>query len=941
MGDFLLSGLTDAQKKRAYKEIMPVPINVYEHATRGILGDFLSLSSLDLGRGMLNHQKYCLFESLNSFESTTQTEKVEPSDIDNIILTTSLKAFSLSKIEANKGDILYSIPSFSYGFPLLLSYHLILQHVVGGLAPEVGVRFTENSGILILTDNIELLSHIWRTSIDNTFLRDYIKIYTVEAEKFKPFTFNDNKGKKKKDGINKDDGTLPWLALFRAYRHSLPEGLEMNPDVIVIDLLPFRHRSRAMKLVKWAKKHAKHVIVIAPTGDEISLNIAAEVENCVPVDMYTIEKFNNLFNLDLNLIPNPVTAVWSLQSSVPYLKEWRREITIQQIKGLRSLHQSFSKALDILGKSYTGSGEQVLSFKKVQNILLKMLSIPIPIDWYERTRWSQGKPTIKEILLTVSKIQGDSYEEKLIYDTLMPHLLKDVIEIYDILMGMGDSPRGKIVKELINTHINSKDNISIIVSDKIVAEELKVWLRATLNFSLKDLMKVNVLTQENWAKKQLKEIYLDGSNEPDLVILVNPWNKKYMSSSYFSKKTEIHIIEGFKELPLIKYQINKMTSDLYPQRLDTTFRNLFGANIEVFGQEDTVPAVKINLNEHVINFVDNNSAISDIANKTEIDDLFKDNVLIKILTEENDFDEFEEEWGLNTNVIDESYLGHLLVDNSSVTYFTCVRLSVSSGLNEDKNNEKYAFIPNDCTVKVKKFNESDVKTINPLEMKPGDIWVRVKKQQRKELFNTILSMSSNALIMKWIEANANEWKDMLNLLWRKYHHDSRYKSESYEKILNAINNNGGKIVSPITISNWINGDVSLVRDYANVRAVARILEEKQYEDRVRSIYKAMKELWGIHIKLGKSLGKIVAEQAAGLVEGYELDESRWIDLGKGMRISMKDILDVIEFSEIKYLDTNQDYLVHPSIVEKIISDETHNLFIERGLVRYGETTEYQ
>lgn len=192
-----MSGLTDAQKKKAYKEIMPVPINVHEE-TGGSLGEFLSLSSMDFGRGMLNHQKYCLYESLDSFESIVKTEKVEPSDIDNIILTTSLKAFSLSKKEENKGDILYSIPSFSYGFPLLLSYHLILQHVVGSLSSEIGVRFNKNSGILILTDNIELLSHIWRTSIDNTFLRDYIKIYTVEAEKFKTFTFNENKSKKKK-----------------------------------------------------------------------------------------------------------------------------------------------------------------------------------------------------------------------------------------------------------------------------------------------------------------------------------------------------------------------------------------------------------------------------------------------------------------------------------------------------------------------------------------------------------------------------------------------------------------------------------------------------------------------------------------------------------------------------------------------------------------------
>lgn len=224
--------LSEIERKKALEIISPIPLKVNPQVNLEAFSEVVNFSKADLGRSMLNHPKYCLVESLMDIdpegkEKTKMQSKVKPTGIDNILLTSSLKAYCSSLKQPHEGDIAFLIPPFSYSYPLFLSYHLILQHLGEKLLEKLGARFKEGTGILIISDNVEILSKIWRTAIGGTYLREFINTYVIEANQFKRFTFNEHQNLKHKK-LNQLDGSLPWLGVFRAVRLSLPENLEKN-----------------------------------------------------------------------------------------------------------------------------------------------------------------------------------------------------------------------------------------------------------------------------------------------------------------------------------------------------------------------------------------------------------------------------------------------------------------------------------------------------------------------------------------------------------------------------------------------------------------------------------------------------------------------------------------------------------------------------------------
>ncbi|MGG0942064.1 DrmE family protein [Bacillus subtilis] len=924
-----MRGLTDNQRNNAFISILPKAIDVSNNDIAN-LGEFLKVANEDLARGMLNHERFCLVESLGNVDGNLHNEeKILTSQVDNILLTASLRAFHNSKKKKHEGDILFVTPPLSYSFSLLIAYHLILQHLASNLSGNKEFKFKEGKGVLIISDNIELLSRIWRTNINGTYLREYLNIFTIQAGKFNNFSFSEDSSLTKKSNKDRIDDSLPWLSFYRAFRKELPRELEREPEVIIIDLLPLLHRSRAKALLEWASVHSDHVIVIAPTNDDISNTLASQIRHCVPIDMVTLDSLKGIFNVNSNIPINPISASWSLQSSIKFLAPGK-VITINNLLEPNDLNKESNRLQELLKLSLNKNNEFGVSVRKLRNIVYKILSLTIPLQWYERARLAKGLPTLKELIYKFSKIPAESMDDKVIGETILPHLLDNILSIYGILIRMSDSPRGHVLQTLLHKAIREKNKVLIIVDDQLVAEELKIWLRSKMDFALKDFIKISVMTQGDWAKKQLKEIYFDEQKEPELLIITNPWNVKYLSSFYFSDRTEVHFISLNSELPLLKYQLNKISSSALLSRYQDTFKNLFSLRVPVKNNFDK-PKIELELFNYKMNSI---KGLQKISNKVEanLNNLFSDEVLIQILTQNNET--IDDELNVVTD-FNETYQSYLFIEKKRESFIPCVKLHL---VTKEQSEGKYAYVPINTKLPVKKFDEEEVKDVNPLEVKNGDIWVKVKKQQRKELFNAILDMASNTLVMNWIDVNVNEWKEMLEVLWYKYHVSSRYKIETYEKIKTAVNANGGKVISSLTISKWINGEVSLVRDYENVMAVARVLGDEQYLNRAKSIYKAMRELWSIHIKLGKSLGKLVNKYAASLAGGYGVYNHKWMDLGKDIRISVPDILGILDFVELKGVITNKEYNVYESIILKTITAKVDELYMERGLVLNGENS---
>lgn len=130
---------------KTYAQFLPTPLKInIKNIDPALITEIEDFSGKDLGRGLLNHKLYHLTETLSLFDEENIDNRlesqVELSDVDNLILTASLKYFLNSKLLKQSGNWSLLIPNTAYAYPLLLTYHLILQHLGEGLVPTLGAR---------------------------------------------------------------------------------------------------------------------------------------------------------------------------------------------------------------------------------------------------------------------------------------------------------------------------------------------------------------------------------------------------------------------------------------------------------------------------------------------------------------------------------------------------------------------------------------------------------------------------------------------------------------------------------------------------------------------------------------------------------------------------------------------------------------------------------
>ena len=915
--------MTKLNRGKIYSLIHPIPLKLNAELKLDTVkfSPILDISGKDLGRSLLNHNKYHLTEYLTFFDEESDEEsfeklhsRVELSLADNIILTFSLMTYLKSKHNKQKGNWSLIVPSTSYAYPLLLTYHLVLQHLGEGLFPTLGVRFPQGSGILIVTDNIELHSHVWRTKIAKTLLRKFIDTYIVKRGKFSRFNLSQIE-----DRTEQNDGSLPWLCFYRAVRNELVEQLEKSPEIIIIDLLPFRHRDKAQQLIEWAKKHANHIIVISPLYDEnVYRSIKEHFNYILPIDHCNLKKINNIFFKEDNYTQkNRVTASWSLKASELFLTPERPVFHIHTVSGIHKIDQKVNDVLSVLTRY------QSTATRRLWGIVNEIINLIIPLDLYEQLLIADGKSSLLSRINACEKIIPENEYEKRIYQTVLPVVIREIRELYFIFKEHYGSPRGEAIFNIIK--LNKEKRIIIITSNKRVVNEYKIWLRIKMGLTANDLKNVIVVSQDDWAINQLREVYFEENNNPEVLIVANLWKQKNLSSFVCSPNTQVHCIAIKHEAKLYRYQIEFINScnSGYYNDFDNTFINLFNIQLPQTTME-TNNKPNIISDRIYVSSITKNEKVPGNDNKSEkITDLLDDQVLLSMMSYESHEDQEVED---NKVIFD---LQEFSKDNQSGDFIQSIKIKAKTD-----NVTRTFFLAHDSILKIVRYGQEEVIGVRPLELLVKDLWVKTKEKQKRELFESVLELASNTMVMKWIELNVSEWKEMIGLLWKKCHSQNSSIKDTCIKIMKLINENGGSVDSYATIYNWVRGEVTAVKDERNVKAVAYILSENEYVARWNIIFKAMRTLWNIHIKLGKILGKLITESAIRINTPCSNEE--WIDLGMEIKLPIDDVLNALELLQIEYIDTESDYYVHERYLYMPLDEVEEELLIEKGWIRYEQ-----
>jgi hypothetical protein len=921
--------------KHKLKKLSPREFTINESLlSSDLIREILSVYSRDLGRSLLENEGFRLMEKLSYLSENNNIEtigsSIELTHLDKVFLSFSYQSYIKSMEDIHSGDYAILTPPMSFTLPLLISYHLIMHHISCSIQPSSNnnIKFANNSGILIITDNFELLSRIYRTTVSNVYLKDFINTYTLRSDEFKRMRSQEEKMiKRSSKDKYKEDGTLPWICLFRAAHHELPAHLDKVPQVIILDMLPSRHRKRIEELIEWGKSNSKHLIVTAPLYDTHILSSLKKKD----IHIFQLDKFTSktigrsLLNDNKLNLTSQLTDCWTLKASMPYISDARTKCTIYKINNIYGFNERVFELFKLLKFTYCKDGSQPKSFKRLTSILFDLLGLPLPLDWYERNRLVNNKIKSRDLINSCLRIPGATAEEENILKGLLAKSVNLINEIYDLLY-VNQSPRGEILCSLIQNNLNL--NITIIVSNKIAADELKIWLRFKLNLKSKELSKLKIHTQSEWAKSQIKLVVENRNERPDIVILTNPWLDRYLSSFYIFPETQLYFICLGYEYKLIEQQINMVFTHnedsvnellacfasafkFESNKIENKFKSLIDLDFENINIKFETP------NNEMFKLNDYSS-----SNATSLGILFNDDVLFSMINTA----EIEE----NSQFLEDDDFSQFSINLSNNDDLQrCIRIKGIYSKDDSSMNFLY---PNNFNLRVIQRGISEIISAKPLQLNMGDCIIKARKNERKEIFDSILDIASNTMTMQWINMNVKEWHEMTRILWDKHYDSNLPKRVVYERIINGIKVNGGQIETAYTIRNWINGDVSSVRDERNVLAVAKLIDDNYYLERAKVIHRAMRQLWDIHIKLGKKLGTILQQYASKKNNDLGL-LPEWVELGMDIRIPVQDLLNAIDIIEVESVEKDTDYIVDQRFVEIPISDNVLHTLIERGLVK--------
>ncbi|KRW90687.1 hypothetical protein SD51_13310 [Alicyclobacillus tengchongensis] len=913
-------------RSKVIQNIQPSPL-LHRESSRD-WANIVDFSQLDFGRGMLTHPKYCIRESLLSHDPSLPPvdAPVSLTGLDNFLLTFSLKAYLRSRAVPHAGNWILGLPPYSHSYALLLAYHLIMNHVSSSLANyEIG-RFEPETGVLIVTDNIEVASNIWRANVNGAFLHDYLPVFSLEAGEFKLLQHaGTSKVRTSRDAV---DGSLPWLGLFRAYRHEIPQSLPHRPAVIILDFLPFRHRKRFVDIVAWANQMADHVIAITPRYDD-SFKIGKTLFPYVlPIDSHSINTLEEAVDLRLHEAHvEPVTASLSLQGSLPYLLNMNPDLHICRFDFGDVFESLLNKTFGLINQINVTFATKPRSIEFLYWVLLDLLSLTVPLEWYERTKRAQGEKTLLDRIESAKKIWSDDLEERAITRFLVPQLVGHVEQIYQMLLNYSSSTRGEVLEEVLIEHLESNRRAIVVVGDDVNASEFKFWLRYRRRLSLNDLNDISVLTQRTLAKEQLRTIYQDHVEVPRTWVVSGVWRRKYVGSFYIPNGSSLFMVSAAYEESIARQQlIQRFEADNETaEKMFNSLSNLFSLDSTADKTKSLPGSVNINTKTYSVSPVERKFRAAESAAEPQLNlsPIMGVEVLRELVLSDHE-EVFEDQQARSPQVLwnESDTLDEIL---------SCLRLqSISLG----DNNDQYNFFTVDGTpLKVIKAGGNEVEQMTPLELQTGDIWVRVKQPQRHELFQTVLESASNTMTMMWLQTNLEEWKEMLRIVWAKFSVGSYSRKNTYEKIAAKVRASGGTRVHWLTIKTWMTGEVTSVRDEVNVHAIALLTEDERFIGRHIQIYAAMRKLWTIHIQLGKHLGKLIMQQATRGLENTPTES--WIDLGEGIRIPVEDIIEVIDLHQIQFVERDTVYEVQSRYTNFGFSDSEVNTLLSRGLIKRG------
>ncbi|WP_061313252.1 DrmE family protein [Clostridium botulinum] len=434
-----------------------------------------------------------------------------------------------------------------------------------------------------------------------------------------------------------------------------------------------------------------------------------------------------------------------------------------------------------------------------------------------------------------------------------------------------------------------KDIATIFPQDRV---EYKLMVNIIVN--IKKI--INFLENKNYKLETMKENILSNkksllyTKNVDEIIKMEEYFRRFRKINLDIKKVNKKLnFYGNKNLIIPGFFENNYTNILNTNKVENI-------NIIVYRREKIKIRSLIRKNTEMLNLVLENNKLLDNED-FELPTIIE-NFLVKSNSSENklfynneeEFNEFENEV---QKIIQENKIKLFINEDKSSRGVSTSIMKVHKIINFEDDN--YSFLSDNYQVNIVDRNNNDIKHKGISELNIGDEMIFTKSKLSGE--EDIVKVVIKELLSQEEFNNVYGEYFRLNNLWKNCLKNYMHKYDLTEKDISNEFKIFGKQITHSAIVNWLNGNIIGPQNVDDIRIIAKIVNDKELNEKIEQVIGACKQERSIQIHIRKAIAKIIISSMVKSNESnsdiYKIVKNAIIDLDKyayvGIISSIKNI----------------------------------------------------
>lgn len=770
------------------------------------------------------------------------------------------------RIRGSTRRIAVGCPPVGRHLPLLLTSSAVLANT---LDRSRGTRRLGDGGVLVISPDVEA-----RSRYCDLFVKHVALESAYPGSRLRP------NGESVPLSPTADDYPDGGVCFFLP-RLALPQHIDLQPSLIIVDFRYSRWVNRALDLARWCDKtagRAAGVIALYSLGDRDTLDALTESGfSDLPMDHSAVATCFQHTPVSLQQVDG-LSVEWRLADAPAFLD---RKHVVCAIPNAECLEEALNKVAILLEENSTSD---CVDIRRARWILAALTHMSVPLPWYEETARNMGRSTLRRLIAQLGT--RSRFELGLGATLQTARVLFE--EVYNRL---GDlNVRAESLRMLLLDTVRGDENgdVLLLVRDQVNERALSAWLEVDAFNGAPWLSRVDVHSCQDYASAS--------THRYSSAIISGAFPRRYRWIAGASLASRVFFLAYRHEASIIRQQLESVYSDsarskragqrqqvvstISPVRLS----HRCVCDSPVAGLDLALPQVPVVQGDR-----EADDARITIKNLRE---------LAKALeTKQNAARRVEEErtaslanWWEDPGEEEEPEEEPGGSSAGGIDDISCFRVHVRRPEHDDST----IWLSVTSAVEFVRPSAGDeLQRQPPAKLLPGDVLLVMDERVRSSLFDRIVELAEEEPQMRYLSAFRLRWKEALQRMVAPY---CACGQTDYRGLLRTLRSFGATIESELAVRLWVDEYVIGPESISSIIAVGKVSGSSSLVDHAKDFDRAFRQIRGVRQSIGRRLNAAIRASFRHVAEGIPEAPSDGLD--QRLAIPVEELVETIELAEV-------------------------------------------